>query len=360
MSGGIAKDAGAVEAAIPNYDWRKLRATTEAIFVAIGSSAREAGLIAAHLVEASLTGHDSHGVGLIPGYVESARRGDLVLNQELRIFRDTGAICICDAGRGAGQVMAHDAMVLGIERAKASGSCVVGLRDSYHIGRIGHWAEQCAAAGLVSIHFVNVIAEPMVAPFGGTARRLGTNPFAAGFPRGDGGPPVVVDFATSVLALGKVRVANNKGVPVPDGALMDAHGRPTTDPSVMFAQPMGALLPFGKHKGSALALACELMGAAVFGATVLTGPPERSAILNSMFSVLVDPAALGLGPDYAARQADVAAWFASEPGVSLPGDPERETRVERKANGIPIDETTMSHILATAEAAGIGKPDLSM
>jgi uncharacterized oxidoreductase len=126
----------------------------------------------------------------------------------------------------------------------------------------------------------------------------------------------------------------------------------------MFSEPLGALLPFGGHKGAALNLACELLGAAVFGATVLSGPPKTTAVLNSMLSVIVDPAAFELAADYAERQSDVAAWFASEAGVSLPGDPERETRTERRANGIPIDDTTMGQIRQTAEAAGVAVPDM--
>src|SRR5690606_29823827 len=116
---------------VRNYDWRLLNDVIAATFRAIGSGEREATLVAAHLVEASLTGHDSHGVGLLPGYVDSVRRGDLVLNKEISVFLDTGALCVLDGSHGAGQVMAHDAMVLGIARAKASGSCIVSLRDSH-------------------------------------------------------------------------------------------------------------------------------------------------------------------------------------------------------------------------------------
>ncbi len=197
--------------------WDRLQANTISVFRAAGSELREAQLIAEHLVEANLRGHDSHGVGVVPMYINGVRSGGMVMNQSLKVAVDTGAMLICDAGQGAGQVMAHDAMALGIARAKDEGSAIVSLRNSHHIGRIGHWAEQCAAAGVVSIHFVNVVAGAIVAPFGGTQSRLGTNPFAAAFPR-DGAPPVVVDFATSKLAAGKVRVAHNKGVELPPGA----------------------------------------------------------------------------------------------------------------------------------------------
>jgi uncharacterized oxidoreductase len=186
------------------------------IFRGLGSQEREAALVARHLVEANLRGHDSHGVGMIPGYARNAQAGELVLNRTLEVALDLTAMLICEGGHGAGQVMAHDAMALGIARAKQNGSCIVLLRNSHHIGRIGHWAEQCAQAGIVSVHFVNVVSDPAVAPFGGTRARLGTNPFAVGVPRPEA-PPIIVDFATSRWAVGKVRVAMNKGEAVPPG-----------------------------------------------------------------------------------------------------------------------------------------------
>lgn len=327
------------------------------IFRAAGSREREAALIARHLVEANLCGHDSHGIGVVPGYVEGIRQSRLVLNQQLKTSLDAGGMLMCDGGLGAGQVMAHDAMELGIARARETGSCAVALRESYHVGRIGHWAEQCAAAGMVSIHFVNVVAGPFVAPFGGTMARLGTNPFAAGFPR-QGADPVIVDFATSTLALGKVRVARNKGEALPAGAVIDASGRPSNDPSVMFSEPRGALTTFGEHKGWGLQLACELLGAAVAGAPVQDRPEVQPGLVNSMFSVIVAPERLGTAGPYAERLEAVARWVTSENGagpgeVLLPGMPERRTRAARLAAGIPVDRESWDQIAAAAASVGV-------
>lgn len=335
----------------------RLEADIATVFRAAGSGEREAGLIARHLVEANLRGHDSHGIGVVPTYLEGARHGRLVLNRRLETSLDAAGMLICDAGLGAGQVMAHDAMELGIARAREAGSCAVALRESHHVGRIGHWAEQCAAAGMVSIHFVNVVSGPFVAPFGGTAARLGTNPFAAGFPR-PGGDPVVVDFATSRLALGKVRVARNKGERLPEGVVVGADGRPTDDPSVMFTEPRGALTTFGEHKGWGLQLACELLGAALVGAPVQGGPQEKPGLVNSMFSVIVAPERLGTAGPYAERLEQVARWVTSEnvagPGaVLLPGMPERRTRAERLRDGIPVDRETWEQLVAAAAGVGV-------
>ncbi|MDB5539143.1 MAG: malate/lactate/ureidoglycolate dehydrogenase [Devosia sp.] len=332
--------------------WEQLQASTTSVFRAAGSAPREAQLIAEHLVEANLRGHDSHGVGVVPMYLKGVRSGGMVLNQSLKVALDTGAMLICDAGQGAGQVMAHDAMALGIERAGAEGSAIVSLRNSHHIGRIGHWAEQCAAAGMVSIHFVNVVAGPIVAPFGGTKSRLGTNPFAAAFPRADG-PPVVVDFATSTLAAGKVRVANNKGVALPPGALLDNKGQPTTDPAKLFETQPGSLTTFGAHKGSGLMLACELLGAALVGAKTQHNA-EAEAVINSMFSVIVSPERLGTAGPFAEELEAVLGWVQSEGNVKLPGMPELETREARLRDGLPVDAATLEQLEAAARGVGLG------
>ena len=196
-----------------------------------------------------------------------------------------------DARRGFGQAMAKEAMRRGIARAQEFGSVTVALRNSSHIGRIGHWAEQCAAAGMVSVHFVNVADHaPLQAPYGCSDARLGTNPFAAGVPGTGGDPLLLLDMATSAIAFGKARVARNKGVPVPEGALIDGQGRPTTDPTTYVDTKAGALLAFGAHKGSGLAILCEVLGAALTGgATIAPHHERRDGILNSMLSFILDP-----------------------------------------------------------------------
>ena len=334
-----------------------LRQAVEELFAAAGASHDTATLIAAHLVEANLRGHDSHGVGVVPMYLDSLQAGGMVLDQELKLVADLGGMTILDAGRGPGQVTGHQAMQLGIERAKAQGSAIIGLRNSHHLGRIGHWAEQCAAAGLVSIHFVNVVAGAIVAPFGGTKARLGTNPFAAGFPR-TGADPVIVDFATSRLAMGKVRVYRNQGRTLPDNALLTADGVPTNDPNELFTTPPGVLVPFGDHKGWGLALACELLGAALLGGETQHDASSDPAVINSMLSILVSPERIGTLEAFGGEMAQVLAWVQSEnaeqPGrVLLPGQPELAMRQQRLDEGIPIDPATLQQIAAAADTFGL-------
>jgi len=253
-------------------------------------------------------------------------------------------------------------MRLGIERAAEHGVAVVGLANSHHIGRIGHWAEQCVAEGYVSIHFVNVISRPVVAPFGGRDARFVTNPFCVGIPM-PSGEPIILDFATSRIAMGKVRVAYNKGERIKPDTLLDARGEPTTDPGAMFAEPGGALLTFGEHKGYGMAVVCEILGGALAGGATLHDRPTRRAIINNMLTFIVDPRRLGTAERLAGEAMAFAEWVRASPPlagvdrVRLAGEPEREWRRARAA-AIPIDATTWSQIVAAGEQLGLPAAEL--
>ncbi|MEO7008602.1 MAG: malate/lactate/ureidoglycolate dehydrogenase [Caldimonas sp.] len=342
-----------------------LIAAVHAIVAAGGSSALEAELVATNLVEANLRGHDSHGVGMVPRYIDALQEGGLIANEHVGIVLDGGALLTLDGRHGYGQAIGREAMALGIERAQRHGVCVVGLAHAHHLGRIGYWAEQCTAQGLVSIHFVNVLARPIVAPFGGRDARFGTNPFCVGIPR-RGAAPIVLDFATSKIAQGKTRVAYNKGLPVEPNTLIDDHGNPTTDPRYAVIDPVGALLTFGEHKGSGLALVCELLGGALAGgATAQPAIDGRRRVLNSMFSILVDPHRLGTAENLAAEMERFVAWYAASPPVTgldhvqVAGEPERLRKAERLAHGIPVDAVTWSEIIGAAQKVGIDSAELA-
>ena len=250
-------------------------------------------------------------------------------------------------------------MALGIERARASGSCIVALGNAHHLGRIGAWAEQAAAAGMVSMHFVNVISRGIVAPHGGSDARFGTNPFCAGVPL-TGRDPVILDFATSVIAQGKTRVAMNKGELVAPDCLIDDQGHATRDPKYTVVPPFGALLTFGAHKGFGLALMCELLGGALAaGMTQRDAEASKRRVLNGMFSVLVDPAALADRAGFEQEALAFLDWVKASPPregfapVSSPGEPERASRARRTAEGVPVDATTWHEILGAAAKLGV-------
>src|SRR6195952_1151316 len=336
-----------------------LHAYVSAIWTHAGSTPREAQLVADHLVMANLSGHDSHGVGMIPRYMASLGDGELKLNTHAEIVRDAGAVLTIDGKKGFGQVVAFEAMEHGIERAKKLGVCAVGLRNAHHIGRIGHGAEQCAAAGLVSFHFVNVAGDPLVAPFGGIDRRFGTNPFCAAFPR-EGNTPLVLDFATAGIAYGKTRVAYNKGVQVAPGYLIDHAGVPTVEPKVMHEAPFGSLTAMGAHKGYGLAAMCEIFGGALSGGytTHESTLDTTNAIINCMTSVIVDPNAFD-APNAQAEADAFVEWVKASPlaantdRIMVPGEPERARRAELEVKGVPIDPTTWQQIHDAAVKAGM-------
>jgi len=324
----------------------------EAIVAAGGSEAREARVVAENLVTANLTGHDSHGIGMIPRYVDSLKEGGLRPNRHPQIKFDGGALLALDGQAGYGQVIGLEATDMAIARAKQHGVAVMALANSHHLCRIGQWAEQAVAQGLVSISFVNVISRPIVAPYGGSDARFGTNPCTIGIPLA-GQPPLILDMATSAVAQGKIRVAHNKGEKVAPGLLIDDKGNPTLDPRYGVIEPFGALTTMGLHKGYGLAVVCELLGGALTGGgTQHTGERTKKRVLNGMLSILIDPAKLGTAQLFAGEAAAFVEWVRKSPPapgfdkVRLAGDPERETRARRLAEGITVDPTTWREIHA--------------
>lgn len=339
-----------------------LTAVVASIVRAAGSDGREADLVAANLVAANLAGHDSHGVGMLPRYIDNVLEGDLRPNQHPGIELDTGPLLRVNGNEGYGQVIGMEAMELGIARARQHGVCLVSVVNSHHLGRIGHWAEQCVAAGLVSVHFVNVLPRSIVAPFAGRDGRFSTNPFCVGIPLKDQ-PAFILDFATSRIAAGKVRVAYNKGESLSRDTLLDAAGEPTTDPRNLVVEPLGALLPFGEHKGYGMAMACELMAGAVSGGLTMNEDTHstRKQIINNMLSIVIDPRIYGTQDVCTHQAAAFVDWVKASPprgdqGILIAGDPERRTRSERSAHGIPVDHRTWEEIRTAATRVNVSVP----
>ncbi len=347
---------------MPLFQEQDLRAVTSLIVSRMGSDAAETALITDHLLRANLAGHDSHGVGMLPIYVRLLQENLLVPNQTLQTVLDFGALLVLEAGRGFGHRMTALAVEQAIARAKALGACVLGLRNSAHIGRIGTYGEQAAAAGMAFIGYVNVTDHwDIAAPWGCAEGRLGTNPFVTSVPGRDG--PLLLDMATTTIAAGKARVARNKGQNVPPGCLLDAAGGPTQDPQNFIDERIGALTTFGAHKGSGLAVMCEIMSGAIAGGQ-RAGEARQGGIVNSMFAVLVDLSRLGAVAelqdavqstlDYI-RTARIAPGFTE---ILLPGEPERRTAAARRANGIPVDEMSWAQIRDAAQSLGITASEL--
>jgi len=341
------------------------------IFRAAGCSAAESQRIGKYLVSANLTGHDSHGVARVPRYLAWKRDGVVTADQQVAIVRETPVLAVVDGRHGFGQTVGPQAVAIGIAKCRAMGLSLVALKNSGHIGRIGDWAEMAAAAGLVSVHFVNASGSVLVAPFGGSERRLSTAPFAVGVPR-PGASPIILDFATSVVAEGKVLVASQGGKPLPAGALIDADGHLSADPHVLYGDynptgprqagnGTGAIRAFGEHKGSGLALMCELLGGSLTGmqATGASGAGPDRFRGNGMLSFYVDPAVVDAEAIFTDDVARYVAFVKSaKPAVAggevlVPGEPEERMRQHRLQEGVPLPDDTWASIVAAAREAGV-------
>jgi uncharacterized oxidoreductase len=276
------------------------------------------------------------------------------------VVSDTGSMIVYDGARGWGQIVAREATLLGIARAKETGVAVVALRNAHHIGRVGTYGEMCAGAGLVSISFVNITDQrPAVAPWRGSDARFGTNPVTVAIPGPTPDRPIIADMATSRIAMGKVRVARNKREEIAEGTLLDADGKPTTDPNVMYKRPRGALLTFAEHKGYALAFICEILAGAVTGSGTMRPERQAESVTNGMLLVVIDPARLAepgwINDEIRAMTEYVTASPPRNPAepVLIPGDPERLTRAKRIAEGVPIDDETWREFAVAARGVNV-------
>jgi uncharacterized oxidoreductase len=300
---------------------------------------------------------------MLPTYVRLLQDGLLIPNQTPQTVLDAGALLVIDARRGFGQRMTGDAVRRAIERARDLGACVLALRNASHIGRIGTYGELAARAGCAFTAFVNVTdGRDVQAPWACAEPRLGTNPFCTAVPGADG-PSLMLDMATTTIAAGKARVAYNKGVPVPENCLIDDAGQPTNDPTGFIRDRTGAMLSFGRHKGSGLAVMCEIMAGALGGGQRVD-QPAQGGILNSMLATVIDLSRLG---DAAATAEHVEATKAhirtsrTAPGfeeILLPGEPERRSADLRSRAGIPVDETTWRDVRDAAAKLGITEDEI--
>ncbi|MEM7231198.1 MAG: malate/lactate/ureidoglycolate dehydrogenase [Planctomycetota bacterium] len=335
-----------------------LRGLITELFETCGCETQEARCVTDHLVDSNLAGHDSHGVLRAPYYVDYVRRDQVRPNQSMEVVFRTDSFAIVDGQFGFGQIIGEQAMALGIEMAGRSGLAAIAIRNSGHLGRIGDWALQTTAAGMASFHFVNTSGFGLlVAPFGGVDRRLSANPLAAGVPVA-GQRPVILDISTSAIAEGKLKVARNAGESIPPGCVIDHEGQPTTSPADFYADPPGALLPFGGHKGYGLSIVAEFFAGALTG-NGCTDPDNAERLLNGMFTIVVDPRRLPkeLGFDEEVRRfIDYVKSSRRTPGVDeilLPGEIEDRTREDRLKNGIPLDDSTWSTIVEACQEAGV-------
>jgi len=334
---------------MPVFSHQFLRQYLGERLIDLSVDATVATCVANNLVESSLKGHDSHGVSMLPRYVAAIHEGSLMPLANVKVSADFGALLSLDGQHGFGQVIGQQAISLGIERAQQHGVAVLSLANTHHLGRLGAWAEQAAQAGLVSLHFANVNNRANVIPWQGRFARLGTNPFCAGIPR-FADAPIILDFATSVIAGNKARIAWHEGQQLAPGCAVDDHGNDTVEPHFLMKEPFGALRAFGQHKGSGLAIICSLLGAALTGGnTECKRAPGQQRIINNMLSILIDPSRMGGSLSYQQEILDFIDWLRSsdpDKNILLPGEWEQQFYHQRQIDGIFIDDVSWQQLSA--------------
>ncbi len=343
-----------------NYTADSLVHLASTILSGFGCMEAESTIVAEHLIKANLSGHDSHGIGMLPTYGKQVADGNLIPNQTPEIASTMGAVIVIDAKRGFGHHMAILALDEAIKSCRDNKVTVLGLRNAGHVSRAGHYSEYCAQHGLISLHFVNVWGHaPIVAAHGSCEPSFSTNPISIGIPvNGDAKP--MLDLATSTVAFGKVRVAHNRGEKVPLGWIIDDAGTPTDDPSPIWRDRTGALTPFGQHKGSGLAIFVELLAGAIAGKeTVATGNYIPNGVFNNMFSILIDPLAFDSQEQIEERVMEFYASIKSskpakdQDSVLMPGEPELNNRHQRSESGIDVDPETIGQLIAIGQEFGL-------
>ena len=345
---------------------KPLNMLMEEIFNKAGCYKNESRKIAKYLIEGNLTGHDSHGVSRTSRYIAGLKNGTIKANVKPIIEVDKFNYCVVDGDGGFGQIVGPFACNIGIKKAKKYGNSFISIKNSFHLGRIGDFAEMVAEKNIISIHFVNSSGLGiLVAPFGSYQQRFSTNPFAAGVPIKNK-KPFILDFATSYVSEGKIYVANQGGKPLPPGSLVDGKGKNSSDPYVIYGTrdpvPLkrtgkGAIKTMGDHKGSGLAFLCELLAGALTGSGMTK--EGQKAFRNGMFSIYINPSSFINSKYYEKEISQYIKFFKSAAPIDknnkvlIPGEPENKNRKDRIKNGIPLTDITWKVIKNIAEELSV-------
>lgn len=325
------------------------------LFEAVGTPAETSAFIANSLVAANLTGHDSHGVIRILQYIEVVESGALDPKAEAEVVSIDGATLKVDGKWGWGQPAFHLAVNETLRLAREYGIAIGTVDRCFHVGRVAPYVETIARDGMIGIAMAN--AGPAVAPYGARTRVMGTNPIAWAVPGTDEDQPFALDIATAQIAEGKVRVARNKGVPVPPGVIVNKDGAPSLDPNDFYDG--GALMAFGGHKGSGFSILAQLLGRGLAGMTQDRLKTHRGG--NGPVVIAIDPARFGpldLFRDVVTEEAERVRGATPAEGFSevlMPGDLEVREQARREAEGCMVDDTTWNALVSEAKRFGLAE-----
>lgn len=348
---------------VPVLQSGPLESLAASLFVAAGMPREGAGIVARSLVDSNLCGHDSHGIIRVPQYIGFLREKKLFADVPLLPVRETVAAVTVDAQWGLGQIQAYRLLDLMLPKARDRGIAAGSMRRCGHTGRLGEYAEWAASRNLAFVGSVNSSGSGRrVSPPGGTQGRISTNPLCIGVPSSDG-EPVVLDIGTSAVAEGKVRVAFQKGERAPDGWLLDAEGRPSNDPAVLYDEKArGSILPFGgpqAYKGFGLGLMLDMLCGGLSGGDCSREDRPLPGLGNTVLFLLFDPEMFGGREHFLNETGRLAAFVRACPtapgvdGITLPGDPERAIRKARTVEGIPIPDGTWKLLVEVAGQLGV-------
>jgi LDH2 family malate/lactate/ureidoglycolate dehydrogenase len=341
---------------VPLISHQDLKRFVKNIFMASGSHAEEAELVAEFLVRANLAGVDSHGIIRIPDYVQMVEEGKMHPNVVPKIVKDRGAMATVDAGLGYGQVSTKMAMELAIRKAREYGVGIVAVFNCNHAGRIAEYPILAAENGMIGMLMVKAFGS-IVAPWGGKSRILSTSPMSFAIPAKTE-PPIVADFATSMSAEGKVRVKNARGEKIPFGWVLNSEGKPTDNPADLYSG--GALLTFGESKGYALNLLMEAAGAALSGAGILDAFTGSNGVLAQAINIefFSDVGEFESRIDTMIKTIRASAPADGVKEVLIPGDPEARETKRRMANGINVEDKTWDRVVEVAKKYGVAVPQV--
>jgi LDH2 family malate/lactate/ureidoglycolate dehydrogenase len=336
---------------MPTLTQQALETITADIFCHAGAPQDLAQQVAQVLVDNHMAGHDSHGILRIPEYLKSIEDGEIVVDARPQIIQDTPVSALVQGHWALGQVTGIYAADVAIAKAKANHVAVVSVVQAAHTGRLAAFTERAARQNVVMFMTIGTVDRPMTAPYGGAAAILGTNPVAFSLPNPQGAP-VTLDIATSAIAAGKVKVAKARHEELPEGVILNKSGQPSVNPQDFLDG--GFLLPFGGHKGYALAVIAELLSGPLVGADAFAGVTPRSGI----FLFAMDAGLFRAQPDYAQALAKRLGQIKAIPPaqgfseVLIPGEPEARVRAQREREGIPIPEDTWQAVKTAALKVG--------
>lgn len=342
---------------MPVVSAQSLRALAEECFTAAGCPAADAREIARLIVLSNLRGHDSHGVRQIPRYLENIRKGNTAAESKFTVVSESPTTALLDANRSVGHLGAGRAMQMAIAKAREAKVSAVGVRNLDHIGRIGAYPEMAVEAGMVGLCFTATLgAANIVTPFGGIQGRYATNPISAGFPM-PGEDPILLDFATSVVAANKIRQAFDRGEQSGEGWTIDTAGEATRDPKA-FIDRQAVLLPLGGeqgYKGYGLAVMVEILAGIFTGEGTFATIQDRERTNNVSFMIVIDPEGF-VSREFYGREIRALAEYLhntkvrpGDPAVMLPGEYEALNQRRREAEGIEIEAPVWE---AIRQAAG--------